>query len=46
MKEKRWRALAIGLTIMNMSIKKIMIGKMKAVHWLIRVVERINKRGN
>ena len=31
---------------MNMSIKKIMIGKMKAVHWLIRVVERINKRGN
>ena len=29
-----------------MSIHSIMIGKKKAVHWLIWVVERIKKRGN
>jgi hypothetical protein len=31
---------------MNMSIKREMIGKKKAAHWLIWVVERIKNRGN
>ena len=47
MMEKKMTRIINWINIfMNMNIKRVMIGKMKAVHWLIWVVEKTKKRGN
>ena len=46
MMKKRLRALSIGYTLMNMNINSVMIGKKKALHQSLWVVERTKKRGN